>query len=41
MNAYDLMLDIGIGIGMIGTLFIETVVLLVCLVIRKEEDDDS
>lgn len=42
MNAYDLILIIGIAIGIIGTLFVETLVLLIWLLInRKEDDDDS
>lgn len=42
MNAYDLILIIGIAIGIIGTLFVETLVLLIWLLMnRKEDDDDS
>lgn len=42
MNAYDLILIIGIAIGIIGTLLVETLVLLIWLLInRKEDDDDS
>lgn len=42
MNAYDLILIIGIAIGIIGTLLVETLVLLIWLLMnRKEDDDDS